>query len=43
MEEFSSYDNGLVDAHNQLKDKLEKVKAKLAALEDRNHRNNIEL
>lgn len=43
MAEFSDAHNGLVDAHNKLEDDLQMLSAKVADIEDRNRRNNINI
>lgn len=43
MAEFASAHSELVDAHNEIDDKLELLKSKMADLEDRSHRNNVKL
>lgn len=43
MGEFASSHNTLKDAHNDQEDELEKLKAKVADIEDRSRWNNVKL
>lgn len=43
MDEFASSHNTLIDAHNDEKDELEKLKGKVADLEDCLRQNNVKL